>query len=64
MVNGGLKRICKTGETVLEEVLFLEKNKKISLEKCKVMSETFLLEIDLDKYRKMREEMVYHGFKG
>ena len=43
LVNGGLKRLCQTGETVLEEVLFLERDRKIGLEKCKVVGETCLL---------------------
>lgn len=61
--SGGLKRVCQTGETLLEEMLFSDKTKKVALEKCKVISGTYLLEIRLEEFDKIREELVRFGYR-
>ncbi len=43
IADGFVKRVCQTGETVLEEVLFAEKGKRVALERAKVLGPTYLL---------------------
>lgn len=43
LVNGPLRKICYTGETLLEEVIFTDRQQKIALEKAKAVGKTVLL---------------------
>lgn len=43
LTNGPLKRICRTGETVLEETLFEGRLHRIALEKGKMLGEGWAL---------------------
>jgi hypothetical protein len=55
LVNGGLRKVCQTGETVLEEVIFSDREKKIALERAKTIGKTVLLEITMDGLKKLKE---------
>lgn len=61
--NGPLKKICQTGETILEEVLFTDKQKRISLEKARVLGQAVLLEMKVGGLQKLKEELIRYGFK-
>ena len=57
------KRSCYTGETLLEEVLFLERGQRVALEGGKVVGPTYLLQVGTEEYAKMKEELIRHGLK-
>lgn len=61
-----MHKICEAGETLLEEVLF-DVGKfgegALSLEKARVVEESWLLRIDLDDFEKLEKELVKYGFK-
>ena len=63
LTNGGLKQICKTGQTILQEVIFSDRDKKISLQRAKVIGESYFLELNVQQYKNMKEEMIRHRFK-
>jgi hypothetical protein len=48
IVNGGLKKICQTGETILEEILYCDKLRKIALERAKVIGRAILLQVTVE----------------
>lgn len=63
IADGFVKRVCQTGETVLEEVLFSDKGRKLALERAKVIGPTYLLEFHLEEYHKLKEELIRYGLK-
>jgi|LakMenEpi03Aug12_release.lakeMendotaPanAssembly.Ray.scaffolds.fasta_scaffold2041932_1 hypothetical protein len=63
LVNGALKKICLSGETILEEVIFTDRLKKISLERAKVIQNAVFLEIGAGELKKIQEELIKFGYK-
>jgi hypothetical protein len=63
LVNGALKKICLSGETILEEVIFTDRLKKISLERAKVIQNAVFLEIGAAELKKIQEELIKFGYK-
>ena len=63
LVNGALKKVCQAGETVLEEVIFSDKQKKIALQRAKTIGKTILLQISMEALNRLKEELIKFGYK-
>lgn len=63
LVDRSLRKVCETGETILEEILFNDKHRKLSLERAKVVNSAYFLQMKIEEYKKLKEELVHHGLK-
>jgi hypothetical protein len=63
IAEGAVRRVCQTGETVLEEALFGDRVRKVALERARVVGPTYLLQLELEEYGKLKEELIRHGLK-
>jgi hypothetical protein len=48
ITDGSYRRVCETGETVLEEILFGEQPRKYSLERARIVHSAYLLQMKIE----------------
>ena len=60
----GMHKSCEMGETILEEVVLAGRKEEIySLERAKVMEDSYLLQIERAEFVRLEGELLRFGFK-